>query len=314
MRSNGTSSRFPALIAKSAFCSIAILALGSTPSLGQEYLLIPDSDADVIGKYDAFNGAYQGVWGTVPQTIGTIRTPKSVDLGPDGYVYLSDQVQDRVFRYDQGGVFQGVFADELDGLDNLRGLDFRGNSLFVTMDATNDAVTQFDLTSGARLADFATGTGFDPFDVYFLNDGRALVANIGTSDDIRLYDATGTTFTSIIAPTTSFFPEQIVESISTPGRFLTVGFTSNRLYEFDLAGTIHKNFAFSGPRGIFELGNGNWLVTSGSGVFEVNSTTGAIIENENAAADGQYIERVPEPGTLGLLVLGAALLGRRRHR
>lgn len=298
-----------------ALASVFVI-LASTESRGgvPNYLLIPDSGADDIGKYDAFDGSYQGVWGTVPQTIGTSRTPKSVDVGPDGYVYVSDQIQDRVFRYDQSGSFVGVFADEGDGLDNLRGLDFRGNNLYVTMDATNDAVAVFDLNTGVRGTNFAAGTGFDPFDVFFLDDGRALVANIGTSDDIRLYDAAGTTFTSIFAPTTSFFPEQIVERLSMPGRFLTVGFSSNQLYEIDLAGTIHKQFAFSGPRGIFELGNGNWLVTSGGGVFEVNSSTGAIIQNENAAADGQFIELVPEPGALAMLVLGGLMIGRRRRR
>jgi hypothetical protein len=286
--------------------AIALVLSATTAAMALDpVLLIPESSGDTIGMYSPLDGTYLGDFAPVPQLGGT-STPINAILGPDGYVYCSDQVQDAVFRFDSDGNFVDVYADGTDGLNNIRGIDFRGNELFVT--SGDDYVARFDAPHN-RLPDFIAD-GSDPFDILFLDDGRALLADIqGSTDNVRLYNSDGTLAQEIFSVN---FPEQIQTDTEKPGAFLNAAFSADVITDFDLDGTISDQFFWNGGRGIYRLGNGNLLATAGDGVWELDGTTGDIIEQVRPDVSARFIEFVPEPASLTLLALGGLALIRRR--
>jgi len=251
-------------------------------------LLIPDSTADTVGTYDANDGTY---YGDIINGVGLFQTPINAIIGPDGNIYVSDQVADSVFVFDTSGTYLFTYADASDGLNNIRGIDFYGTHLFVT--SGDDYVAEF---SGphTRLPDFIND-GTDPFDILFLSDGRSLLADIqGTTDNIRLYDASGVLL-QVLFPIN--FPEQVQIDTVLPGAYLTTGFSANIINDFELTGTIVQTTPYSGGRGVYRLGNGNLLVTSAAGVQEISSGTGAIIQTEKTGSC-HMIEISTPPGNL----------------
>ncbi|MGB7055525.1 MAG: hypothetical protein WBE28_09425, partial [bacterium] len=257
-----------------------------------QVLLIPESTADVVGMYDPFDGTYLGDLiiddtSSVPQY--NFQTPINAVSGPDYNIYVSDQVSDAVYVFDTTGAFLYIYADATDGLNNIRGIDFRDGHLFVT--SGDDYVREF---SGPHVVvrDFIAD-GSDPFDILFLEDGRSLLCDIqGTTDNVRLYDTSGTLVNQIFSVS---FPEQVQFDAVLPGEFLNASFSDNVVTDFELNGTIVSTLPFSGgPRGIYRLGNGNLLATNGTGVHELDSATGAIIQTENTGS-GRFIELYTAP-------------------
>ncbi|MBU0638464.1 MAG: PEP-CTERM sorting domain-containing protein [Planctomycetes bacterium] len=280
--------------------SAAVLLSAAAPA--QDFLLIPDSTADTVGMYDPYDGTYLG---DLINGAGLFSTPINAVPGPGGNIYVSDQVADSVFVFDKSGNYLSTYADNTDGLNNIRGIDFRNGHLFVT--SGDDYVAEFD-GPHSRLPDFIAD-GSDPFDILFLDDGRALLADIaGTTDNIRLYQSDGT-LDSVLFQVS--FPEQVQFDSLLPGGFLNASFSDDVLTDFALDGTISETTYFNSGRGVFRLGNGHLLATAGDGVWEVEPKTGNLIEMKK---DGsmRFIEYVPEPASALLLVLGGLCAYRRR--
>jgi hypothetical protein len=96
---------------------------------GYDVLLIPNSTADDVGMYSPVNGDFIGTFLTDPTNLST---PICAIVGPDSNVYVSDQLNDGVFVYDRQGNYLYTYCDASDGLNNVRGIDFRNGHLFVT--------------------------------------------------------------------------------------------------------------------------------------------------------------------------------------
>jgi len=190
-------------ISNSAKSFPPVIMLDSLPS--RDVLLIPCSSTGQRGVnvFDPFDGAYVG---SFVQDEVLFYTPINAILGPDDNIYVADQVNDAVLVFDRQGTFLYNYADDTDGLDNVRGIDFRDGHLFISISpSTGKAIAEFDGPHN-RLADFIND-GSDPFDIYFLDDGRALLADIyGSTDNVRLYNADGSLSGQIFSVD---FPEQI---------------------------------------------------------------------------------------------------------
>jgi len=245
-----------------------------------DYLLIPDSTADVVCMFDPYDGTYLG---DLIDGTGLFSVPINAIVGPDGNIYVSDQVADSVFVYDPFGTYLYTYADSSDGLNNIRGIDFRDGHLFVT--SGDDYVAEFD-GPHSRLPDFIND-GSDPFDILFLGDDTALLADIaGSTDNIRLYNSDGTLNYELFSVS---FPEQIQFDGVSPGAYLHTSFSDNVINDFELDGTIVETTPLAGGRGIYRLGNGNLIATNGNGVFEIEPGTGTIIEQEYTGSS-RFIE------------------------
>jgi hypothetical protein len=253
-------------------------------------LLIPESTSDYVGKYDPSDGTYLGMF---ISGFGGFSTPICAIVGPDSNIYVSDQVADAVFVFDPNGNYLSTYCDGSDGLNNIRGIDFRGDHLFVT--SGDDYVAEFD-GPHSRLADFIND-GSDSFDILFLDDGRALLSDIqGTTDNVRLYSAEGVLEREVFSIA---FPEQLQVDLLEPGAYLNNAFSGDQVTDFDLDGTIYQTTPWDSGRGAFRLGNGNLLVTNSNGVFEVEPGSGAIIEQENTGS-ARFIELYLPEGEVGI--------------
>jgi hypothetical protein len=257
-----------------------------------DVLLIPDSGSDFVGMYDPFDGTFLG--DLITENPG-FATPINAIAGPDGNIYVSDQVADAVFVFNRDGNYLYTYADATDGLNNIRGIEFRGNELFVT--SGDDYVARFD-GPHSRLPDFIAD-GTDPFDVLFLADGSLLLADIqGSTDNVRYYDAEGVFQYELFSVN---FPEQLQTDPLVPGEFLNAAFSENVVTDFDLDGTVHQTWFFNSGRGVYRLGNGNLLLTAGDGVWEMDPATGELID-QKATGSARFIELLPaltssiEPG------------------
>ena len=257
-----------------------------TPPSRAQVLLIPDSTTDAVGMYDTNDGSYLGDF-IVDDPSGTnydLQTPINAIEGPGGYVFVSDQLSDAVYAFDNEGNF--AYTAAVTGLNNLRGIDFRDDTLYVT--SGDDYIAMFsepDVFAGYFIQD-----GSDPFDILFIDEvtsGSAIVSDIqGTTDNVRHYDADGTLIGELFSVA---FPEQVQIDAGNPGYYLAVSFSGNTITRFQIDGTIESTIPFSGGRGVYRLGNGNLLATNGDGVHEIDPTTGAIIETEFSGS-GRFIE------------------------
>jgi len=254
-------------------------------------LMIPDWNTDAVGKFNPYDGTFLSNFLQMPSA----GSPKNAIQGPDNKIYVSDQVLDAVYMFDTLGNYLGIYADATDGLDNIRGIAFRGDHLFVCCyhtTTTNRAVKEF---SGphAFVRNFITYTGIDPFDIHFLADGRSLLADAGTSDKIALHDTNGV-FISTVYGRTGLWPQQIQSDPALPGAFLGALWDADTIIDFELNGTIVATCTLTYVKGVYRLGNGNLLATCNRGMFEINTTTGAMTQL-NAGTGWQYIELFTPP-------------------
>ena len=259
-----------------------------------QVLLIPDSNADVVAMFDPYDGTYWGDF-IVDDSTGTLydfQTPiNAIQISPGGPVLVSDQISDAVYGFDATGTFMYVVGDAAN-LNNVRGIDFRDDTVYVT--SGDDYVAMFD--APGSFVGYFIQDGTNPFDIMFIDEvesGSALYCDIqGTTDNVRHYHANGTLIGELFPIN---FPEQVQVDIQNPGYYLVAGFSVDSIYQFTIDGTITDKWYLNGGRGVFRLGNGNLIVTDGSGVHEMDYSSGAIIETEYSGS-GRFIELVDLPG------------------
>ncbi|MBN1297442.1 hypothetical protein JXA80_11725 [bacterium] len=268
---------------KVCVCVVCVMGMTIWGGLAAPVLLIPDSTSDTVGKYDPQTGVYLG---DLITGYSGFSTPINAIQGPDGNIYVSDQVADAVFVFDVNGTYLQTYADATDGLNNIRGIDFFGTKLYVT---SGDGFVAVFSGPHVRDPDFIND-GSDPFDIYFVDDGSALVADIvGTTDNVRYYLPDGT-FSHIIFSVN--FPEQIQKLPD--GSFINASFSAGVISNFDLT-ALMTQVPFASGRGVFRLGNGNLIATNGDGVFELDFVTGAQISTLRSGVSARFIEVVDLP-------------------
>ncbi len=252
-------------------------------------LFIPESTNDKVCMFSPLDGSYCGDF-IIDDTSSTpqydLETPINIIQGPDNHFYLSDQISDAVYVFDADyGQYLFTYADSSDGLNNIRGIDFRGDHLFIT--SGDNYVAEFD--GPHSFVRYFIQDGSDPFDILFMEDGTALVSDIqGTTDNVRHYDTSGTLIQELFSVD---FPEQIQYYFEYCDTFLNNSFSDAQITTFLLNGSIIDTIPFTSGRGVYRLMNGNLLATNGSGVFEVNPATGSIIEQEYTGS-ARFIELV----------------------
>jgi uncharacterized repeat protein (TIGR01451 family) len=260
-------------------------------------LLIPDSTNDRVMAFDPMTGNL--VDANFIPTNAAVGTGIEAILAADGNsILLSDQTGDVVHRFDLAGNYLGIFAPAGGAntaiMDNIRGiaLDGSGNLLVtVAAGANADAVARFD-TAGNYTGNFiAPGAGGvdSPFDIY-RRGSEWLVAGID-SDNVIAYDLAGAPI--VVFATVNTFPEQIAEAGN--GNVLVANFSPGAeegVIEFGPAGGAqigrYDPTGLSGYRGVFELGNGNILTTTGAGLHEIDRA-GNLVENKITGVSGRFI-------------------------
>jgi hypothetical protein len=239
----------------------------------------------------------------IPSATGPLSTPICVQQAPWGNLTLSDQITDLVQEFDTSGVYLGIFAPAGGVnnaiLDNIRAHSFRTNGNMVVAvagGANANAIAEFD-QSGNYLGNFiANGSGGlnSPWDIFF-RSSDVLVSG-GSSNIVHRYDLNGAYLNNF--GSTVVFAEQIAELQN--GNIAVAGFsTPSGIYIFSSTGTYLNLFTgITGNRGVWELGNGNLLTTNGSGVHEINGTTGALVRTVVPGIQARFISPYEETALL----------------
>lgn len=215
---------------------------------------------------------------------GLLNTPIQARQHPNGFITISDQVNDGVFKFDTSGAYLGVFAPyggiNNDTLDNVRGHTYRKNGHLLVANAKTgvQAITEFD-TSGIYVGHFiAPGSGGlnSPWDILFRSDD--ILVSASSSRAIHRYDTTGNYIDNFFtANNNNYFPEQMYQL---PGGRIAVadyGVGGGIKIYNSVGDSLKKLDVVTGNRGIMQLGNGNFITTNASGVYEIDTTTGAVL-------------------------------------
>src|SRR5690606_19672586 len=110
-----------------------------------------------------------------------------------------------------------------------------------------------------------------PFSL-MLHQGELLVASSSAADDVHRYTPAGASIGTFHDSASLSFCHQIAPA--SDGNVWVANFTTGGIAKLDgITGALISNFTASGARGVFELGNGNVMWTSGNGAFVYDTAT-----------------------------------------
>lgn len=244
-------------------------------TFAQQSILVLNSTSKQVLQLDANSGTVLNATyiDTTPLTPGTIKGITQVD----NKIWISDQILDAIFIYSLSGTYQTTISG---GLDNIRGLNVVNNEVWVTNagsanGATIDTIVRFS-KSGTNLGIYPTITS--PFDVLDLGNGNALVSSFSLNG-IQKISYNGATTTSFVGAGIINNPEQLNFNASgniIAAVFGTSGTNAPGIYEFSSAGAILNKWPITtgSVRGVIAAGNGNYLVSTSTGIYSLNPTSG----------------------------------------
>ncbi len=293
--------------------------LGTLPS---GILLVPESTNRRVLALDPGTGDVLDP-NFIPADSVNLQTPIQAKLSPDRTrVLISDQIRDVIQAFSIAtGAFIETFAPAGGAnnaiADNIRGWEFTptGNALVtVGAGANNNAIAQFSPT-GVPLANFiapSVGGIASPFDIYRMPAASApiaagdyLVSN-ATNGQVNRFSSTGAPVA--LFATAGTFAQQILRARN--GNILVAAFSppaAEGVYEFSPTGTQVArldNATTSGYRGVWELANGNILTTTGTGIHELDRTSGALVRTVVSGISARYIDFVQVQQDADLVLTG----------
>lgn len=242
----------------------------------QQSILVLNSSTKQVLQLNATDGSVLNSTfiDVSPQNPTTIKGVAQVD----NKIWISDQVADKIFIYSLTGAYESTISG---GLDNIRGLNVVNNEVWVTNEggangATANSVVRFSKT-GTNLGVYPVITS--PFDALDIGSGNALVSSF-TSNGIAKISYDGSVSTAFVPAGVVSNPEQM--NFNAAGNIITAVFGSlgsnpAGIYEFSIAGTIVNKWPIStgSVRGVIAAGNGNYLVSTSTGIYSLNPTTNA---------------------------------------
>jgi len=300
-------------------------ALALTPALARAQLMIPDSGTgDRVMLFNAFDGSLiDADWITDVGQPYVFTTPKEAAV-VGNQIWVSDQVADAVHRFDLSRNYLGSITTHPNGgnLDNLRGLGYDGTSVYLTTmpsTAANRGIVRIDAAT-------ATPNGFFPgpgsyFDAEPFGASDMLVTSSTSNNVERWRRADGALLGNFATGVT--FPQQVATmsdgSVVTVSTIAAAGIEG--VYHFNPDGTLRRfidteplkgQFGEQVPTGAWQLGNGNYLISTGIGIFTYN-VAGNSFAQVLGGVSGQYINPIPEPASVSALTC-AGLIALRRWR
>jgi len=271
----------------------------------QNLLLVPEWTYDKVLAFDAITGdlidtAYIHSYNPI------LQSPKHAIQSPWGNIFVSDQISDAVQEFDDTTrVFIRTFAPaggpNPNILDNIRGIALRPNkNLLVTVgsSANQNTVQEFD-TTGTNLGTFMSSNLNSPFAI-LKRQNDYLVSNSSGTNDVIKFDLSGSFVSIFISSSNLTFAQQMITLPN--GNIAIAGFSSpSGIIFFDSSGNYLNSFtAVTGNRGVYKLGNGNFLTTNGTGVYEIDDTTGSLVRTIVSGVNAQYIDLFIPPVITGL--------------
>ena len=220
----------------------------------------------------------------------------------DGFL-LSDQLRWAITEYDLAGNFRRVFApttgERGDIIGNIRGMAWSpSGTLLVTAASGDNAHSVVELDADGDFLGTFVPAGLDGLNSpwYVLpRDGDVLVSASGSSA-IHSFAPDGAGANARFAELN--WPAQMVELDN--GNILTVNWSGgdgSAVREYDRDGNLVGRYVASGSsyKGAHELGNGNLLVTTSTGVHEIDRAGAVFNTKASGIGTARYITHVQLP-------------------
>ena len=284
------------------------------PAQSTEVLLVANSRSDTVMLISAEDGSM--INSTFISDTQRFQTVRQAVLHPDQQrILVIDQVADAIFAYDLQGNFIDVFAGQplTSTLDNMRSMTWHPNgNLLVTLGSSSSPVSQTvqqiapDGSIIGTLIKSGSGGLDSPFDV-LIRQSDMLVSD-SSADKVLRYDLNTGAFLGEFAASVDRFPQQLTTSMS--NTVLVANFSGDDIgileYTNTATGalvTIHDDLTqrLVSYRGVHELNNGNLLVSTGVGVYEMEYG-GNVVATTVLSESSHYIERIPAITDLALTV------------
>ncbi len=294
--------------------AVAVVLLSLTRLAGaQGVVLMPDSASNALVAFNPQTGA---LLTSNMFALGGGTPIHALQVGNE--IWVSEQVGNRVSRWSFNGTYLGEIGGAAGGLSNVRGMALLGDTLYITNAGTANgapgaAVVMYSVSLGAITGNFSTaGLAPSPFGI-LAHQGGLLVSSSSANDDIHRFTLTGTSLGTFHNSTSLNFVEQL--AFASNGQILAAAFSVPSVVAWldPNSGAITNSFTANGARGVYQLGNGNVLWTSGTGTFVYDVTTAT--STQVYAGAGRYLQfaPVPEPSALFSCALGGGLMlaGRR---
>ena len=271
-----------------------IAAAASAPAAADSFYMVVNSGSKYVMLFNKDTGAVvNDQWIDLFNATGTPGTIKDA-IQVLNEIWVADSTAGSIYRFkaDQANpIYIGTYT----GLPGVRGLAFDGQTIYASAGGGSNYAGVYRLNRGGLiLSQFNTGMD-SPFDVYAA--GSEVWVSDFNNDDIARFQPDGTYVADLVPRATVAGlrkPEQI--TLNNGGNLLVAGFSLPiGVYVFDaVTGTQLNHYPVGAPRGVAQLGNGDYIFTDGVGLNQYNPTTNVTIRSYGGAASSssQYINLV----------------------
>jgi hypothetical protein len=261
---------------------LACLAIASAAPA--QFLIAVDGTTDMVVTFDPFTGSVLN-----PALFAVPNTTQVAAIDVNGEIWITEQTGDRITRRDLAGNVIATIGPTFagGGFDNIRGLALVNGVVYVTNagasnGATANSIVMLD-TAGNHLQTFTVNTlATSPFGV-LAHQGDILVTGFSNNRDVYRFTLAGAPV-GIFHDSTTISPAHGIARAA-DGNVWVIGFTTANVSKLDAnTGAILTTFnapSGSTPRGVFELGNGNVLWSSGTAMnlLDVTTMTSTVVMN-----------------------------------
>jgi len=162
---------------------------------------VADTGNHRIQKRDS-NGGFLTRWGhnggdgTSGSDNGSFNAPSGICVAPDGSVYVADQLNDRIQKFNSSGSFVTSWGGHTGTLEDGKfdhpydvAVDPSGNNIYVS-DYQNHRIQKFT-SAGVYQAKWDTGLNWNPVGISVDSSNYVYVSFSGTINEVGKYDSTG---------------------------------------------------------------------------------------------------------------------------
>ncbi len=172
--------------------SLALLVFAASPAWAD--LFVSGQNTNTIFRFDENTGAF------IEKLIGPsagLNSPVGLRIGPDGKLYIANQGNGVINKYDFGTGTLSVFANTSIAPTDIQ---FLANGNMIVSDFNGTTVQQYDITNGISLGTFATDSGLIQPTNMLIDGNNLYVSSLGAGSVLRFNATTGAFIDTYVSP------------------------------------------------------------------------------------------------------------------